>query len=261
MKPVVTVFGTCRVYEPIKILADLGNVSLNNDMVFGYTHTTKELLQMLKLQSGEFDCDKQTRKFIVKKIEHYETAKNKHFKDSQVTFIELSSLRLFSLNGVYLRSNLIYWFLNTLLSDAEVFWNDVIHQRKKPISDYSTLKELSDEEKFVIKNITCKIQTQDDFLADLEEIYTYIPKGQQLVFVSHFDMKVKNSEVRVPERVNIYKWLKEYCEKKRKNHIFNPRYLLEEYGYGNGLLDNSHYTKRFETELSSTFMNLLEKLN
>ncbi|WP_147361091.1 hypothetical protein [Colwellia sp. RSH04] len=256
MKPNLTVFGTCRVYEPCKLLEDDNYLTLNNKMVYGYTHTTKELLQMLKLLDDDFECEGLLLELLIKNIEHFEYSRNKNFEESDSVIIEVSSIRLFSVNGIYLRSNLLFAFIKSSIADCEIFWKDLISQRLRSIGEYTLVKELSQEELTILENVKSEIQTKESFLSDLEEIYKYININQKVTFVSHFDMKVRNSDVRVPERVLIKEWLSEFSDKVYST-FFNPRFLLEEYGYEKGLLDNAHYTKEFEKELSKLYLDLI----
>lgn len=255
----VTTIGTCRVFEPILLLSNQSLLTMNNSMVYGYTHTTKELIQMLYTHNDSFNCDISQLKFILKNIDHYEVAKNKNLEESDVVVIEISSIRVITNDHVhYYKANLIHNYILESLDNAELYWKDLTHNRVKKLTEYGVKKDLSDVDVDFINGIECINQNRNDFISDLEKILSLIPKDRKVIFVSHFDMKIDNIEQRVPERVLVAKWLEEFCDI-YGCVFYNPRFDLEKYGYAKGLLDNTHYTKEYERILSNKYLGLINE--
>jgi len=250
----VTVIGTCRVYEPYKILVEQGSLEIKNAGVFGYTHTTKEALQVVKNAKSKLVVEDVLIPFVGKNgLQHY---KGKGVCDSDVVILEISSLRLFRIGDVYFRSNLVRDYLKDRLSGFDTWWKDLSRGELKDNLDPKygfDIDSLDETSQYLVRNIECVHQSKSDFIKDMNEIMSFFNEDQKVILISHFDIKIKGSDVRVPERVKMVSWLREFAENKNISFI-NPRFELEKFGEDKGLAGVAHYSKEFEHHMAKVFL-------
>ena len=259
-KIIISIFGTCRVFVPFSLIKD-SNLIINNTSIPGYAHTTKEILQQLKNMNNELKIENNLVELVSQNgLSKFQN--NNSLLESDIVIIEVSSLRLIEIDGIYLRSNLLRDFLKQYakIGKFDIFWKDLLHNRLKEDLEISydiDFNELSSDVQYILKNVKCIEQEKNDFLKDLEKIISYLDKRQKVLLISHFDMYVTGKEIRVPERVKIKEWLQEFADTLNNVFFYNPRYKLEKFGVDRGLLDNSHYSKEFESYISKTYKELL----
>lgn len=252
----ITSIGTCRIYEPLKLLAEKNYFELYSDE---YKHTTKEIIQLLYSIEGKFEPDN----FLIKHI--YKSGKlsrNKLILTSDIFFIEISSIKELKIGDTYLKLNLVRELLITVTKEFRILLSDLLSNNVKNIKDpkYAIdMSKLSLEAKYIIENLESIEQSKESFLNDMKKIIMMLGQRKRIILVSHFDMLMDGSDTqRVPERVIILEWLSTFA-KKENLELYNPRFLLEKFGTDKGLLDNAHYTKEFDIELSNDFYQLLFK--
>ncbi len=252
----VSVIGTCRVYEPFKSLEGKKYFKLYTDE---YKHTTKEIIQLLESTHGDFKPDFNLMQLVSKSGL---VSNNFDLFKSKITVIEISSLRLIKLGDIYIRSTLLRDFLKDKIVNFDLWWKDLLHSRLKDSKDKKYAMNFSSLDKktqYIIENVECIQQSKNDFINDIEKIVSFFDTNKRIILVSHFDMLIKGSYTeRVPERVKIVNWLSEFANEKNLE-FYNPRHKLEEFGTTDGLLDNSHYTKEFESVMENEFLNILQQ--
>ena len=225
----VTLFGTCR-FDKIDY-----NTNLNN--FIGYTHNTKEVLQLIRFLKGEiaipppyntlcFKTAIEKRIGIDMDNHHY-----KHkFNNTKIFVIEICSRKK------YIHNN---YFLHHICVDKRM--THFNNNTPKDILDSYTVETQSDEE---IENDIVEIQK--------------ILYPRKVVIVSHYNSKI-NGEY-IESRNGLVCLLDKICEKHGISFV-NPREALGQYTQEQVMYDNlSDYTEFGLCEFGKYMNNYINTL-
>lgn len=218
----VTLFGTCRINNIVN------NNNLNNRL--NYTHSTKEVIQLIKFLKGELYIPEPYNKLCFRtaitqnKPIYYNDTYNKLLVDTKTFIIEICSSKKYIHNNFYLHHLCVdkrfsEWNKNT---DAEILNNFIIEQQ-------------SDEE------------IENDILHIQEMLYPH-----KIIIVSHYNSK-KNGHY-ITSRNYLINLLDNICKKYNITFV-NPTSVLSSYSQKQVMSDDlGHYTK-FGIEQFSKYMN------
>ena len=265
--PRVTVLGSCRVYDPFRMLDEQGVVELNNTGVYGYVHYAKESVQQLRVMHGELMIPLSLKPYITHKVipegaDSTLKTKENHLDETDLLVVEVSSLKEIEYDGFYLqinrvreqlvkdRENLKEWF--KYLYDEGVNEPEELRRGRR--------KYLSDDMKAVERNIVVwtnvAIQDQDSLRADMEAIRSFY--AGPILWVSHFDTKTLTGK-EIPIRKELASAVKSGAAALGQP-FFNPKRTIEQFGLHEALIDMAHYKPEFEAVLARKFKRLLPKL-
>jgi uncharacterized short protein YbdD (DUF466 family) len=246
--PKVTIIGSCRVYTTLKYLEESGKIEINNKSVYGYVHTTKEILQVLKNAKGLLNYDEYLAPFISKNPKKIALTKEVSFEDNDIFVIEISSIKLVKIANTFLKINEASKYLKEY---APLFLSK-LHRKtvtQKALNlEYDTANSLTQK---LINSLEIIDQKEKSFEHDISLICDLVPKNKNILFISHFDMMMKDKDIRIPSRVKIVKWLEKFVSKNKANiNMYNPRILVEKVGIENSLDDVAHYKEVFKPILA-----------
>lgn len=246
--PKVTIIGSCRVYTTLKYLEESGKIEINNKSVYGYVHTTKEVLQVVKNTKGLLRYEKYLAPFISKNPKKIALTKDLSFKDSDIFVIEISSIKLVEVRNTFLKINETSKYLKEY---APLFLSK-LHRKtvtqKALNTEYDTANSLTKE---LMNSLEIIDQKEKSFENDVSLICDLLPMGKKILFISHFDMMMQDKDIRIPSRVKIVKWLEKFVLKNKVNiNMYNPRILVEKVGIESSLDDVAHYKEKFKPMLA-----------
>ena len=184
----VQMIGSCRINFPLEILNKEGGIKLVNRW-WGFTHYTKEVLQLIKAFSGVVP-DKSI--FDLVNWEHLDTKRwlnntcnREVLDDIDVVVIELSSIKTFESNGAYLQINRI---VDAFKEFSELFpsWPYF----SKDAKDFGEIsKYISDPVKArLLKNLKIGTTNKKELGSDLAFIKSYFELFgvKKVIVVTHF---------------------------------------------------------------------------
>lgn len=217
-----TLFGSCRINNI------LNNNNLNN--VLNYTHSTKEVIQLIKFLKGELVIPEPYNKLcfrtaITRNIFiYYKDNYNKLFVDTDTFIIEICSSKKYTHNNFYLQ--------HLCVDKRFSGWNEV------------TPKE-------ILNNFIIEKQSDEEIENDILEIQKMLyPK--KIIIVSHYNVKKDGQYIN--SRNHLINLLDNICKKYNITFI-NPSIVLSSYSQEQVMLsDLGHYTK-FGIEQFSKYMN------
>jgi hypothetical protein len=157
----VTLFGSCRIWTPKS--NDLNNLTT-------FTHTTKEVIQLIKFLTGELHIPEPYNKLCFRtgidknvNISYRDTMKQLYL-DTEVFIIEICSNKKYIHNGFYLHHSCV---------------DKRIRHSYKP--SLNTPQDILD-------TYTIEVQTEEEIKNDLIEIQKIIPSSK-LVIITHYNSK------------------------------------------------------------------------
>jgi hypothetical protein len=222
----ITLFGTCR-------LNGIHNHNNLNNLI-NYTHSTKEVIQLIKFLKGELIIPKPYNKLCFRTgicedrfIDNNETF-NKLFANTNIFIIEICSFKKYIHNNFYLHH----------LSVDKRFGNYIY---------------TSDE---ILNNFIIEQQTNEEIENDILEIQKILyPK--KIIIVSHYNSKLNGEYIN--SRNNLINLLDTIC-KKYDIPFINPTIILSEFNQEKVMKDNlGHYTDFGLKKFSNYVNNLLKK--
>jgi hypothetical protein len=267
MPPRVTVLGSCRVYDPFRMLADNGVVEINNKGVYGYVHYAKESVQQLRVMRGELAIPLELKPYITHKAipknadETLRTPEN-HLADTDLLVVEISSLKEIEYDGFYLQINRVR---EKLVKDRENLksWWSYLYEKgiDEPESKRRERRQfLADGMKAVERNIVIwtnvTIQDAASMRLDMETIRSFY--DGPILWVSHFDTKTLSGR-EIPIRMDLVRAVHAGA-KAMGQGFFNPRKTIEDFGLDRALKDMAHYTPEFEPVLAERFRDTLPRM-
>lgn len=210
----VTLFGTCRI----------NNTKYNNNLnnLTTYTHSTKEVIQLIHFLKGEIDIPTPYntlcfRAAIVKHKEtgghiNYSDANKKLFLETDVFVLEICSNKKYIHNNFYLHH----------------LYVDKLHPDWHMLTPYE-----------VLNNHIIEIQTDEEVENDILEIQRLLyPK--KMIVVSHVDLKVNGEYIKA--RHDLINLLYIICKKYNISFI-NPANVLSNFAQEDLIkTDLTHYT-------------------
>lgn len=204
-------FGSCRIrnFFPSQV----------ND--FDFTHSTKHILQLIKLIEKSRSCDigAEYKLEYILFNRYWRTAKKfrkklhfiRHKIDTHnVVVIEICSLKI----------------LQNQQSGVQYNLDNYAYLGNGYCSNRPSIVKLDKHANEIKQHTTLTNQTRADFFKDLEIIYGYFTKkGYQIVLVPHLNFQTSTGEY-IKNRVQLCNWIGAFCAHNKNAHFFNPVYYV-----------------------------------
>lgn len=221
----ITLFGTCRLNKISK------NNHLNN---INFTHSTKEVLQMIKFLKGELDIPKPYSYLCFRGgiignrfIDYYKEF-NDLFMDSDIFIIEICSNKKYIHNGYY---------LHHLAVD------------KRFVGYHKTSSE-------ILNSFVLEKQSDDEIEKDILEIQKLL-HPRKIVIVSHYNSKLNGEYLK--DRNHLIQTLEKIC-KKHCILFVNPTECLSKFPQEEVMgSDLGHYTDKGADEFTKYMDNYISQ--
>jgi tetratricopeptide (TPR) repeat protein len=243
----ITTLGTCRVADPIAAAAQIRPIWHENNNVYGFAHTPKEILQQIDYLDGVKDFPAELGRFIssdgILKREERETP--------ELFIVEISTLKEIIFDGWYLQINYmeqafeeaqgLFEAFATLKSQRDVETRETALQA---FPAYATLDEL---ERRIMLEGYIRYSTREELEIDMMAIVQRLPAP--VLFVNHINIPGSDGEL-VTSRSRICGWIREICQRRGFQH-FDPTPHVQKYGLEHALADINHYTADFKPIIGS----------
>lgn len=215
----VTLFGSCRIQNVHK---------KNNICDINYTHSTKEVIQMIQFLRGKLNMPDIYSKLCFRtgilknKSIAYDKKINDTFDSSNLVLIEICSMKKYIHNGYYLH-------------------HLCVDKRKNQAYRKNTPK-------YILDNYTIEHQSDKEIENDIKHIKSMLhPK--KIIIISHYNVKLDNKYL--VKRNKLVNLLENVCINVKIPFI-NPTQVLKEYKQKDVIKDDlGHYTKLGETIISN----------
>jgi hypothetical protein len=251
--PTITVFGSCRVYNPGAILAADGRAKLNQGNIFGFVHCAAEVLQQLRLITGETLAPTRLRPYL-NIGDHWRTpppptadALAQQFAATDVFVVEVSSLRHLRFKAFLLQINRTR---ELLAADPDVLrdWWTVLLKTGRNNRDAIPRDGLTPTARELMEQVTLVEQPASTIRRDIEAIARRL--GKPVLFVSHFNVDMAGAPI--AQRSTIVEAFNGAgfaapCD------VLDPTGAVKARGIDHALADAAHYQPKFERELADIF--------
>ena len=239
----VTPLGTCRIAEPLFIASKHCGMQRNMERVYGYVHTTKEILQLIECMNGR-NLPLEMVPFIASERYDADVIRT----PSDVYFVEISSLKEIHYKNFLLQLNCFGRVFEDHKDLQEIFFKNrrikEIPQRQQLLEQVPAFHTLSPLLKSVLLEGYVHFTTQEELTADMQRIAALL--GENAVFVSHINVPGRNGEL-IASRNKLCCWVADEC-KARSYNYFDPTPLVTAHGIKNALADQGKDDKHYATD-------------
>jgi hypothetical protein len=167
----ILLFGSCRIFEPFKLIETKNDITNNWYKYIRYVHSTKDIIQFIKIIKNELKIDDEI-------LEHIYTKDLLINKDKLLKEMEKCELYVIEISTIkeHLYKN---YYINRDINNI-IFEN--IDKNAKLIS-YKNTKIVDKNTHNFCKNVFKNQQTSDELINDMIQISELLKKP--IIFVSH----------------------------------------------------------------------------
>ena len=252
-KKIVTYFGSCRIHEPLEILENKGLISLNQPK-YGYVHSSKEIIQEIKAIKEDIEIPANLFRFVVTRnkedIDKIKVSRKHDLSNTNIFFVEISSLKLLRFKDYYLQINNLR---RNLFADSNEF--DRWFKAKEKSKGCFFEEEQKNIEADIANDCLVSFQDEAEIKKDIKEIYSAL-KGinsvADIIFVTHCSALGKDGQS-LKRRDDLIEFVERSASELGYN-IFNPSKIMEDLGQSDALEKNgaetNHFTAAFKEKIS-----------
>lgn len=239
----VTTVGTCRIADPIAAAATHLLISRNTTNIYGFVHTSKEILQQIDVLEGR-EIPAELVRFIASA--HYESPQARPPTD--LYLVEVSSLKEIHFSDHLLQVNCVDRVFQERQELLQAFFrNKYAHERETRAKALHQLPRFHEadpvEQRFLLEG-HMHVTTRDELAHDLQLIHARLPA--QVAFVCHIDVADGHGSV-IEARARLCAWMREICEEYAYT-LFDPSPQVIAFGRARALADEGQDTNHYTTE-------------
>lgn len=261
--PMITVFGSCRVYDPIREMEKAGRAAMNQQNIYGYVHNSREVLQQLDILSGRLEVPSRLRPFLnirgkwAWRPASTDTASRFRFARTDAFVVEISSIRILRFKAMFLQINRTREILVTSPDLERNWWSPLLRSGKNDVATYqaSRTAETPAVHDEVALGAVCDEQSLNAVRDDILTINELLPAP--VLFVSHFNTTATGETIR--QRQLIADAMQQASDRQGVAW-FDPTVLVREDGPENAILDPSHYRADFIPRVGEALLARVEDL-
>ncbi len=253
----VTAIGSCRVVGPLRRAGKEDGFKLNQTGVYGYCHSSAEAVQQLRVLNGALTLPEYLLPVIAPRTAESPNGHKPH-KRSDFYFVELSSAKILSVDGICVQLNYFTRHFETFFSDrnrARAFWRAVREgddTQRKEVLDHGAQRLPADQ--YMLENLKMEMSTPEGLRDDIDLLMSIAPR---VLFVTHFNAK-KHDGGYLAARESYLAMLRGALRASNARY-FDPSDYVEAYGQSEALKDPdgslSHYSDAFEDYLYQNWLS------
>ena len=235
-KPLITVFGSCRVHNPMITLVSQKRYIRFNNKLLAFSHNTHEIVQQISFIQNSTILPDELIPFIVSPPDFYNYLELPVFVDNElektsVFFVEITSWKYALYDN--------YYFDNSAWSMFEIF-KDRFNYSQSIIDSYNKFKN----------QVEFGVQDSESLIEGMKLIKQMLPG--KVVFVTHCDVPIPSTGEPIISR---QKLINAVSENARSLYLplLNPTYYIKEFENKHNkpaMRDTNHYTPAFNSFLA-----------
>lgn len=261
--PTITVFGSCRVYDPIREMEKAGRAAMNQQNIYGYVHNSREVLQQLDILSGRVEVPTRLRPFLnirgrwAWRPASTDSATRFRFARTDAFVVEISSIRLLRYKAMFLQINRTREILANSPELERDWWTPLLRTGTNDVAAYEASRQQDTPavNAEVAAGAICSEQSLKSVRDDILAINELLPAP--VLFVSHFNTTATGEPVR--QRQLIADALQQTAAGGRIAW-FDPTPMVREAGPEQTLLDPAHYQADFIPRVGEALLERVENL-
>lgn len=256
----VTAIGSCRVAGPLRRASQSGCFTLNQAGVYGYCHSSAEALQQIEVLQTTRELPEHLLPVVAPNHVTQVPGFVAH-QTSDLYFVELSSAKVLSVDGICVQLNYLTRHLEAFFSDrlrARAYWQAVRQgdraARQHTLSSYGAATRLDDGQRHILDALELRMSDEISLARDIDAICDRVP---DVLFVTHFNAR-KHDGSWLHSRETYIETAKRAL-KDTNARYFDPSDYVEAFGQDDALQDPegslSHYSEAFETYLCQNWIS------
>jgi len=263
--------GSCRIYNPLKIATDNGDIEMCNNDIFGFIHSTREVLQVGTIMEGSqipppelyglLSINNPKKLNIpenpLKKLLGLSESPLKHWtKQLDILVIEVSSLRLVQYKKWQLQ---IHKFSGMLAKYPETspIQKHLFKDQPSWKDDLELTAEMPQLYHQILPELLCEELSEQEIILDLKEICKRF--DTRILFVNQLTTNFEGKQIR--QRQTIMEALSKAVEDCPNAWFFDPSPWIVQHGAKLAMPhDLGHYSPEFETKLSKLLVDHIKSI-
>jgi len=245
---IISTIGSCRVAGPMTKLQAQRNFVLDNRLLYGFTHNTKETIQAIRYMRGEIALPESAWSFISSEPLRESNPANALPADSRYV-VEISSTKVLELDGKYLQLVRFKEALNFCPELLKIFFDnasrEALAKRRAALQEAPSFAHVPEHVQHALSNTVMHVQNAQEILDDLKSIQQLL--GNTFVLVTHCN--AINAEGQpIADRAQMVETVK-LAASTLGIPVIEPGALLAHFGQSRGMpdegRDTAHYTPAF----------------
>lgn len=245
---IISTIGSCRIAGPMTKLQAQRNFVLDNRLLYGFTHNTKETIQAIGYMRGETSLTEGAWPFISCEPLRESNPVNVQPADSHYV-VEISSTKVLELDGMYLQ---LVRFKETLSCCPEllrIFFDhssrEALTRRQAALQEAPSFAHVPEHVQHALTHTVMHVQNAQEILDDLKTIQQLL--GNTFVLVTHCN--AINAEGHpIADRAQMVETVR-VAASTLGIPVVEPGALLAHFGQSRGMpdegRDTAHYTPAF----------------
>ena len=245
---IISTIGSCRVAGPMTKLQAQRNFVLDNRLLYGFTHNTKETIQAIRYMRGEVSLPEGVWSFL--SSEPVRESNPAHALPSDLRYVvEISSTKVLELDGVYLQLVRFKEALNFCPELLKIFFEhsgrDALERRREALEAAPSFAHVPPAASRALLNTVLHVQNAQEILDDLKVIQQLL--GRSFVLVTHCNAMNAAGQP-IADRAQMVETVKLAAQTLGIETV-EPGVLLAHFGQSRGMpeegRDTAHYTPAF----------------
>lgn len=260
---VITALGSCRVTNPVRNAVSSYPITLNNARVYGYAHSSAELVQQIRFLKQQIELTDEVRPLLAPAVGLAIHDASMH-RPSDLYIVEISSAKVVRYKEICVQWNHVCRHFAGFLQDpgrAKVFWSlasgDHDDEKQAFLAKDSRFQHLSRADQTLLRGLTLKLSDENALRADIERIRRELPK---VLFVTHVNALLPDGGP-IPSRNRFIRRLTEILTGCGAD-FHNPTELMTSVGQAVAMKKEAasltHYTEIFETALFAAWYGIYQ---
>lgn len=245
---IISTIGSCRVAGPMTKLQAQRNFVLDNRLLYGFTHNTKETIQAIRYMRGEVSLPQSVWPFISAEPLREANPGNAHPADARHV-VEISSIKVLELNGKYLQLVRFKEALNFCPELLKIFFDnsslDALNKRRELLQAAPSFAHVPEHVQHALTHTVMHTQNAQQILDDLKVIQQLL--GSSFVLVTHCNASNTSGQP-IADRAQMVETVK-LAANTLGIPVIEPGALLAHFGQSRGMpeegRDTAHYTPAF----------------
>ncbi|WP_326491142.1 capsular biosynthesis protein [Achromobacter deleyi] len=245
---IISTIGSCRVAGPLTKLQAQRNFVLDNRLLYGFTHNTKETVQAIRYMRGEATLPESAWPFISSESLRESNPAHAHIAGTRYV-VEISSTKVLELDGKFLQLVRFKEALNFCPELLKIFFDhssrDALAKRRAALEEAPSFAHVPEHVQLALTHTVLHVQTAQEILDDLKIVQQLL--GNDFVLVTHCNAINANGQP-IADRAQMVETVK-LAANTLGIPLVEPGTLLAHFGQSRGMpdegRDTAHYTPAF----------------
>jgi tetratricopeptide (TPR) repeat protein len=249
----ITPIGSCRIATPLRLSRDRYGFALNQDRVYGFTHSSAEAVQLMRYLKGEIAIDPAIEPLVSRRGISEEEGAASH-EPSDLYVVEISSSKVLKVGETCVQLNYLGAEYSDFFQDrdrAGQFWDLADAGDQTRIDDFLMLhwSATADQkqESAILRQIRRAAATEADLRRDFRLLIDGLPS---VLFVTHVDAVTPDGKP-IPSRSRFIREV-EAAVRAEGGVVYNPTRSMKAMGQQRAIEDYSDSLAHFTEEFAHT---------